>query len=231
MSMGTSDMSPRTEPRAMGPSVSHLWWLPAGALVGFVVSIVFGDLLALPIDFYYLIHVASVAGFFTLYTKTSELPLSDWISRRLAWAIAAGVLGGLVLMQGVLSQPPTAKFTGGILWWAILWRGIVYGAADGVLLFAFPWIVTWRALAADRGGWFRKLAAGALAWAAILLVTTTYHLGYDGQCLANYFHVPRSRQRSNLGAAPALRFQRDEIGQRIARLKGADVVDRGLCDG
>src|SRR5690606_24358179 len=47
-----------------------------------------------------------------------------------------------------------------------------------LLLLAFPWTVTWRALRADAGGWRRKCGAGAAAWVAVLLVTTAYHLGY-----------------------------------------------------
>jgi hypothetical protein len=89
------------------------------------------------------------------------------------------MLGGLVLMQGVLARPETAKLSGWVLAWALLWRGVVYGAVDGLLLLAFPWIVTWRALRADEGGWRRKLGAGLAAWGAILLMTTAYHLGYE----------------------------------------------------
>jgi len=36
-------------------NLSHLLWIPAGALVGFGASLVFGDLLTLPVDLYYLI--------------------------------------------------------------------------------------------------------------------------------------------------------------------------------
>ncbi len=55
---------------------------------------------------------------------------------------------------------------------------MIYGTVDGLLLLAFPWVVAWRALGAERGGMWRKVRAGALAWIAVLVVTTTYHLGY-----------------------------------------------------
>lgn len=61
-----------------------------------------------------------------------------------------------------------------MLGWAIFWRVVVYG----LLLFAFPLIVTWWALQVGERGLARKVGAGLLAWAVILLVTTTYHLGY-----------------------------------------------------
>lgn len=89
-----------------------------------------------------------------------------------------GVVGGVVLMQGVLARPETAHLGGGMLAWAIVWRGVVYGAVDGLLLFAFPWLVVWRAFDAGEKGWGVKLGAGAAVLVSILLITTTYHVGY-----------------------------------------------------
>jgi hypothetical protein len=57
----------------------------------------------------------------------------------------------------------------------------MYGAVDGLLLSAFPILVVFAAFAgsrlrARRGG---LVAVGALAMAASLLMTATYHLGYS----------------------------------------------------
>jgi hypothetical protein len=159
--------------------MSHLAWIPAGAVVGFLTAFVFGDILTLPVDLYYLLYFASVLGFFAYYIRKTRLDIRAWCSRRLVWSVVLGVLVGLVLMQGVLARPETAKLSGAELWWALFWRGLVYGFVDGVLLFSLPWIVTWRALDAEAaGGLGRKIATGAAAWVAILLVTTAYHLGY-----------------------------------------------------
>jgi len=89
-----------------------------------------------------------------------------------------GGLGGAVLAQGILSQPATEAFSDWMLVWALFWRGLIYGVADGLLLLAFPWIVVWRSFRAHAGGWPRKLGAAAAAWGAVVLVTTGYHLGY-----------------------------------------------------
>lgn len=159
-------------------SASHLLWLPAGALVAFAAAFVFSDLLKLPVDLYYLVYFVSVLGFLTVYVRTTGLDLSGWLSRRWVAGVVAGVLGGIVLMQGVLAGPQTGALSGTMLAWAVFWRGLVYGIVDGLLLFAFPWIVVWRALRADGDGWRRKAGAGAAAWVAVLLVTTVYHLGY-----------------------------------------------------
>ena len=64
---------------------------------------------------------------------------------------------------------------------AIGWRGVVYGAADGLLLSAFPILLVFAALRDSRlrrraGG---LVAVGAIAMAASLAMTAVYHAGYD----------------------------------------------------
>ncbi len=156
----------------------HLVWIPAGAVVGGAVAFVFGDLITLPVDLYYAIYFAVVIGGFAYYVRRTRLDLKRWIVRRLGLGVALGVLAGLALMQGVLARPATAHLGGAALDWAILYRGVVYGSVDGLLLFAFPWIVAWRAFGAERRGWGTRVRASVVAFAGILLITTTYHLGY-----------------------------------------------------
>lgn len=158
--------------------VAHLAWIPLGGAVGFGTSFVLGDRLPLPVDLYYLLYFTIVPGFLVLYGSWTGLDVRGWLTRRLGWGIALGILGGAVLARGVLAHPGTSGASGLALGWDVLWRGVVYGVVDGLLLFAFPWIVAWRALGAETAGWRRKLAAGATAWAGVLLITTAYHLGY-----------------------------------------------------
>jgi len=162
----------------MSTRVRHLVWIPAGALAGFGASYIFGDLLTLPVDLYYLIYFTVVLGFLALYVKATRLDVRSWSARRLRWAIVAGVAGGLVLMRAVLARPPTPGLSGAALGWALLWRGVAYGSVDGLLLLAFPWIVVWRAFEADRRPRPGRLGVAAIAWLAVLAVTTAYHAGY-----------------------------------------------------
>ncbi|MGD2046242.1 MAG: hypothetical protein PVH96_08475 [Gemmatimonadota bacterium] len=160
-------------------SVTHLLWIPAGAVVGALASFVFGDLIRLPVDVYYLIYFGIIGSFLALYVRTTAFDWRAWISRRVRWGVALGVLGGLVLMQGALARPATPHLSGGALAWAVLYRGFVYGAVDGLLLLAFPWVVVWRSLRAESSGWGRKITAGAASLLAVWTITTTYHLGYE----------------------------------------------------
>lgn len=181
--------------------VAHLAWIPAGAAVGFAVSFLFGDLLSLPDDLYYLVYFSAVAAFLALYASRTGLDLAAWTRRRLALGLVLGVAGGVVLVLGVLAHPPTPRETGAALLWDVSWRGVVYGTVDGLLLFTFPWIVAWRAFGAEQAGPGRKAAAAAAALAAVLLVTSAYHLGY-GDFRSRKILQPNIG--AAIGAAPSL---------------------------
>jgi hypothetical protein len=63
---------------------------------------------------------------------------------------------------------------------AVLWRGVIYGAVDGLLLSVFPILAVF---AATEGSRLRRhrlgtMGVGALALLTSLLMTAVYHLGY-----------------------------------------------------
>ena len=151
----------------------HLKWIVLGALVGFGASFIFGDLITLPLDLYYLIYFGIIVSFFTIYIKKTQLNLKEWYSRRWAWGVLLGLIFGAVMVQNVLSRPATEKFTGPYLEWLIFWRGLVYGAIDGLLLSAFPWIVTWRAFNVEK----KPLGKQNSIWSSGLVF---HSCGYDG---------------------------------------------------
>jgi hypothetical protein len=80
---------------------THLLWIPAGAAVGFLASFVFGDLVTLPLDLYYLIYFVISMGFLTVYIRRSRVDLRRLASRRLRWAILAGIVVGI---RGISDQ-------------------------------------------------------------------------------------------------------------------------------
>jgi len=112
----------------------HLKWIVLGALVGFGASFIFGDLITLPLDLYYLIYFGIITTFFTVYVSKTRLNVRELFSRRLMWGILLGLIFGALMVQNVLSRPETEKFTGPYLAWPIFWRGAIYGTIDGLLL-------------------------------------------------------------------------------------------------
>lgn len=160
----------------LGPR--HLGWILAGAAVSFFVAWSLGDRTWLPVDVYYLVYIASVIGFFGVYARRTGLDLRRVAARRWKSGLVVGLAFGLLLMRNVLAQPAAGRLEGGPLAWALVWRGWLYGAADGLILLAFPWIVVWRALGAEGASAATRVKASALAYAAVIFITAAYHFGY-----------------------------------------------------
>jgi hypothetical protein len=160
-------------------NAQHLLWIGIAAAVAFLASFVFGDALHLPLDLYYLIYFAAIMGLFLVYVRKTGLDVPSTFSRRLAWGIVLGLIVAALMVKNVLSRPETAHLTGPLLGWALIWRGLIYGTVDGLLLSVFPWIVTWRAFDAENRSLAGKIGVSVLAWLFIVLTTTAYHLGYS----------------------------------------------------
>jgi len=78
--------------------------------------------------------------------------------------------------EDATAHPGGIEFIG-----AIIWRGLFYGAIDGLLLTAFPILVVFAAFSGSRlrRRWPGIVAIGVMALAASVLMTATYHLGYS----------------------------------------------------
>jgi hypothetical protein len=151
-------------------------------VIAFLVPFVVADQLEVQRDLYLAVYVAAVVGLFAGWVRDTRQPLHKLLSRRLRLAIALGVgfggIGALIAVGAEAGSPHPGgiEFVG-----ALLWRGIVYGAADGLLLSAFPILVVFAALKNSRlrrrtGG---LVAVGAIAMVASLSMTAVYHAGYS----------------------------------------------------
>lgn len=76
----------------------HLIWIVWGILVGFGSSFIFGDLLTLPIDLYYLIYFGIIMTFFSIYIRKTQLKLKEWLTRKLVWGILLGLIFGALMV-------------------------------------------------------------------------------------------------------------------------------------
>jgi putative autotransporter adhesin-like protein len=157
-------------------------WLATGLALAFAVPFVFTDLFTIDRDAYYAVYVVAVFGFFALWLlRTAEQPRAVLL-RNWRWGVALGVVFAGVMSLVAFGASSTDHPEGLSFPAAILWRGVVYGAADGVLLSVFPILAVFAAFATrplrERS---RSAVAGigALALAASLLFTAVYHLGYS----------------------------------------------------
>ncbi|HXV58890.1 MAG TPA: hypothetical protein VD704_13580 [Gaiellaceae bacterium] len=160
---------------------AQLSWLAAGLAVGFLVPFVFADRLELPRDLYYAVHIGAVLAFVALWARRTGQDLPALARRRVPLTLALGLAAAGVLALVVLStEDATARPDGLELVAAVLWRGVAYGAADGLLLSVFPILAVFALFAGTRArrGVAGTLAVGLAALAASLAMTAVYHLGY-----------------------------------------------------
>ena len=160
----------------------HLAWLAVGVTVSFAVPFVLADQLELPRDLYYGLYGAAVLALCAGWTLDTGQSLRELVSRRVILAVGLGLLAAAASVAIVLATEDVSSGPEGIeLAGAVVWRGLFYGAVDGLLLTAFPIIVVFAFLSESRlrrrkGGF---AAVAAIALAASLVFTATYHLGYS----------------------------------------------------
>jgi hypothetical protein len=182
--MSTQVLGARTRRRseAHGGLAAHGTWLVIGFVVAFAVPFVLTDLLATNRDLFYGLYAAAVLALIGSWARATGYDLRASITRQWPWALGLGVVCGAMLAVTVVrTEDATARPDGLRLVGAVLWRGVVYGATDGLLLSAFPILVVFAAFAGTRlrahaGG---TLAIGAAALLASLAMTAVYHAGYS----------------------------------------------------
>ena len=148
----------------------------------FLVPFIVADRLGLQRDLYYAVYDAAAVGLFVAWARDTRQPLREMVARRWRLAVGLGVVFAVISVFIAARAEDGAAHPGGAEFLAALgWRGVVYGAADGLLLSAFPILLVFAALRDSRlrrraGG---IVAVGAVAMFASLAMTAVYHAGYS----------------------------------------------------
>ena len=159
----------------------HWLWLVAGFPFAFAVPFLLADTLDLNRDLFYGLYALGVAGFVAAWARDTRLNRLDLL-RNWRWGLALGAVGAAALAFNVVRMEDATDRPGGFeLVAAILWRGVLYGATDGVLLSVFPILAVFAAFAGTR---LRhrvtgKVLIGTIAMLASIGITAVYHLGYS----------------------------------------------------
>jgi uncharacterized membrane protein (DUF485 family) len=146
------------------------------------VPFLLADVLETNRDLFYGLYAGAVVGLFAMWSRSTGYDLVAAARRRWVTALVLGLAAaGLLAVTVVRTDDATSRPDGLELAGAILWRGIVYGVTDGLLLSVFPILVVFAAFAESRlnrrlAG---KLAIGVVALAASLAMTAVYHFGYS----------------------------------------------------
>jgi hypothetical protein len=161
---------------------AHWAWLARGFVLAFAIPLLFADLLEINRDVFYGLYALLVFGLIGLWARSTGYDLVAAIKRRWLWAVGLGaVFAGVMALMVVRTEDATTRPEGLKLIGAVFWRGVVYGATDGLLLSVFPILVVFAAFAGSRLNqrFSGKLVIGAAAMIASLAMTAVYHAGYS----------------------------------------------------
>jgi len=167
----------------MWHGVSEHWaWLAGGLVFAFAVPFLLADVLELQRDLFYGLYALAVGGLFAAWSRATGYDLVAAVKRHWVTALVLGLGVGAVLAAMVVrTEDSTAGPEGVELVGAVLWRGILYGVTDGLLLSVFPILVVFAAFAGTRLNkrFAGKVVIGLVALVASLAMTAAYHVGYS----------------------------------------------------
>lgn len=160
----------------------QLRWLAGGFAFAFLVPFVLADRLDVPRDLYYAFYVVGVGAFLILWARATEQSLGEMVRRRWVLALVLGLaVAGLLTLLVLRTEDATGRPGGLELAGAVVWRGVVYGLADGLLLSAFPILAVFAMFTGTkvRERVLGTVAVGLAALVASLAMTAVYHVGYS----------------------------------------------------
>jgi hypothetical protein len=154
--------------------------VPIAGAVGFAVTAVASWWLELSRGWLVAVYAPVVFALFAAYVRANGIDLRAVVLYRWRWGVGVGVVFGALLLLTVQRQDASPRPEGWRLIVDIAWLGVVYGAADALLMNILPAMATWRVLSGR--GWTQRLwgkvGVGVLALLAGLLVTVAVHAGY-----------------------------------------------------
>lgn len=166
-------------PVSPGPWWGSLLWLVGLTIAAFTVAWLTGTRLQIRRALYIPILLLVTAGLTAGYVAWLGVGAMDVLTARWGAGLLAGIIVGAILVPAIKRQPVDRQLSRRELPGTLMWEGVVYGTAEGMLLSGLPAFMTWQMVHAL--GWAG--AAGALArWTLPILasaaVIVIHHLGY-----------------------------------------------------
>ena len=167
------------------------WWATFGALgiltvVAFLVPWILTDVLHVPRWMYLAALMLATAALTFGYLAWSGTDVVTFLTHNWAWGIVGAVLSGgmvAVAIAKAANRRGLPHPAGRSVWHMsglLVWEGLLYGTAEGLLLSALPVLIAWQGF--DLLGWTGTTAgavgSGTLAIVASVLVIYVHHLGY-----------------------------------------------------
>lgn len=145
----------------------------------FATSLVASDLGGLHHDLYLLLYFTAALGYLGWFATKCGVAWRRLLRTNLWWSLGVGALVGAAVVRQVMGQAGTGHPAGGFFGFELIWRGVVYGSVDALVLAVFPTLVAYLVLRGNRKGLARKAAFAGLVVLFSLVVSAAYHAGYS----------------------------------------------------
>jgi hypothetical protein len=167
------------------------WWMTLAAIgviavVAFLVPWVLTDVLRVRRAVYLAALMLATAALTYGYLAWSGTDAWVFLTENWAWGLVGAAVSGAITAGAIIAVanrrglPHPAERSAAGTASALVWEGLLYGAAEGVLLSVLPVLAAWQSF--DLLGWTVTTAgavgSGALAIVASVLVICVHHLGY-----------------------------------------------------
>ncbi|HCT95015.1 MAG: hypothetical protein A2X19_09625 [Bacteroidetes bacterium GWE2_39_28] len=159
---------------------SSIIWLGMANLLGFGISAIFSGKIKLSRRFFLLPYVILTSIFLYFYFESNSLISKEFWTHNWIYGLLAGLVIGLILMKNILSQPYSQKNKGLMLFFDIIWLGVIYGVIDGLFLNVMPVKAVYIMFGTTTFGnsSIGVIIIGIFALISSLLITFLYHIGY-----------------------------------------------------
>jgi hypothetical protein len=156
-----------------------LGWLAGGAAATFATSLVASNAAGLHHDLYLLVYFTVALAYLGWFAARCGVVWRSVLRTNLWWSLGVGALVGVAVVRQVMSQSGTGHPKGAFFGFELIWRGLVYGVVDALVLAVFPALVAYLVLRGNRQGLARKAAFAGLVVLFSLIVSAAYHAGYS----------------------------------------------------
>jgi hypothetical protein len=131
-------------------------------------------------DLYYLCYFAIALAALALYVAVNDVDVVRLFAESWRLSLAVGaVTTAFVVWNVLVREDATPRPDGAYFVFQLGWRGLAYGAVDALLLTAFPAAVAYELMGRNISGLGRRLKFAAVMLPLTVIITATYHLGYE----------------------------------------------------
>jgi len=154
-------------------------WFVGVSATAFFIPLVFSSWLELHHDVYYFVYFVTVAAVLSIYVRAVDINITEVVARTWKLSLVLGLASGAFVTWSVLGRiDPTRHPSGAYFAFEILWRGVIYGIVDALLLSAFPGLIARELMQRNIAGPGRRTSYGVLTLVLVWIITAAYHAGY-----------------------------------------------------